>query len=74
MNSITIAERACDNTLTHTDRAPNLIKAVPIADAARNGQNICTSEIGKEKRESPIDHEWVNRASEGCDVFRLLSP
>ena len=40
MNSITIAERAWDNTVTHTDRAPNLINAVPIAVAARNGQNI----------------------------------
>ncbi len=40
MNRKTIAESAWDNTVTHTDRAPSLINAVPIAVAARNGQNI----------------------------------
>jgi hypothetical protein len=38
MNSVTIAERACERTVTHTDRAPNLMNAVPTAVAARNGQ------------------------------------
>jgi hypothetical protein len=60
MNRKTIAERAWDSTVNHTDRAPNLMNAVPIAVAARNGQNIDDSFVRVESRrgksESREDH------------------
>jgi hypothetical protein len=42
MSMTVVALRAPDNTVTHTDRAPNLMNAAATTAAARNGKNIKT--------------------------------